>query len=82
MLAHRLAQRIFESTGGVSHVTVGLLSAIGRSIDEPQLSTVDVCAPEGLTESQRRLIRERVAHELNAVPVLIQQLIDGTVRTC
>lgn len=82
VLAHQLAQRILDQTAGVTHVTVGLLSAIGNPIDKPQLATVDVRAPDGLSAGQRRQIRECVAHALSELPELTRQLIDGAVQIC
>jgi len=82
VLAHQLAQRILDDTVGVKHVTVGLLSAIGAPIDQPQLATVDVCAPEGLSEIQCRLIQERVLEGLNQLPALTRDLIEGKVQIC
>lgn len=80
VLAHQLAQRIYRDIEGVTHVTVRLLSSIGSPIDEPQLASVDVYAPDGLSAVQHSLIREHVAQGLGELPDLTRQLIDGAVQ--
>ncbi|MEX3634593.1 methionine adenosyltransferase [Paraburkholderia sp. BR14320] len=82
VLAHRLAQSIFDDLDGAMTVTVRLLSAIGSRIDEPQLAAVDVCASDRLSDAQRHRIRERVAHGLAGPSALTRELIDGSVPVC
>lgn len=79
LLAHQLARDILADVEGLDEVTVRLLSAIGRPVDQPQLVAVDVVAADGLADAQRRRIEEAVARGLAGLPVLTQRLIDGSI---
>lgn len=79
LLAHQLASDILTEVEGLDEVTVRLLSAIGRPVDQPQLAAVDVVAADSLTHAQRRRIKETVARGLAGLPALTQRLIDGSV---
>lgn len=79
LLAHQLARDILADIGGLEEVTVRLLSAIGRPLDQPQLAAVDVVAAGGLLDVQRRRIEEAVARGLAGLPGLTRQLIDGSI---
>ena len=82
VLAHQLAHSILDDVDGLTEVTVRLLSAIGRPIDQPQLAAVDVCAPDGLSDAQRRCIEERVTQGLAGLPALTRQVVSGDIRIC
>ncbi len=79
VLAHQLAGRIQEAVDGVDEVTVRLLSAIGRPIDQPQLTAVDVVAADGLSDVQLLQIRDLTTQALAHLPALTQALVQGTV---
>ncbi|WP_416047456.1 methionine adenosyltransferase [Cupriavidus basilensis] len=79
VLAHQLAGRIQEAVDGVDEVTVRLLSAIGRPIDQPQLTAVDVVAADGLSDVQLLQIRDLTKQALAHLPALTQALVQGTV---
>lgn len=79
LLAHQLARDILADIEGLDEVTVRLLSAIGRPLDQPQLAAVDVVAAGGLSDVQRRRIEEAVARGLAGLPGLTRQLIDGSI---
>lgn len=79
LLAHQLARDILAGIEGLDEVTVRLLSAIGRPLDQPQLAAVDVAAAGGLSDAQRRRIEDALAHGLAGLPGLTRQLIDGSI---
>ncbi len=79
LLAHRLARDILADIEGLEEVTVRLLSAIGRPLDQPQLAAVDVVAPGGLSDAQRRRIEDAVARGLAGLPGLTRQLTEGSI---
>lgn len=79
LLAHQLARGILADNDGLDEVTVRLLSAIGRPLDQPQLAVVEVVAAGGLADVQRRRIEEALARGLAGLPGLTRQLIDGSI---
>lgn len=79
LLAHRLARDILADIDGLEEVTVRLLSAIGQPLDQPQLAAVEVVAAGGLSDEQRRRIKDAVACGLTGLPWLTGQLIDGSI---
>ncbi len=79
VLAHRLAGRIHVDVDGIDAVTVRLLSAIGRRIDQPQLAAIEVVAGGGLSPAQQRQIRELTQQQLAALPYLVNELVSGTL---
>lgn len=79
LLAHQLARDILADIEGLAEVTVRLLSAIGRPLDQPQLAAVDVVVAGGLSDAQRRRIEDALARGLAGLPGLTRQLIDGSI---
>lgn len=79
LLAHQLAREIQADVEGLDEVTVRLLSAIGRPVNQPQLAAVDAVAADGLSQAQRQRIEEAVARGLAGLHALTQRLIDGSV---
>lgn len=79
LLAHRLARDILADIDGLQEVTVRLLSAIGQPLDQPQLAAVEVVAAGGLSDEQRRRIKDAVVCGLAGLPWLTGQLIDGSI---
>lgn len=79
LLAHQLARDILADIEGLEEVTVRLLSAIGRPLDQPQLAAVDMVAAGGLLDAQRRRIGDAVARGLAGLPALTRQLIEGSI---
>lgn len=47
VLAHKIAQEIYESAEGIKEVYVMLLSRIGTPIDKPQMATAQILFEEG-----------------------------------
>lgn len=80
LLAHELAKDILAKVEGAEEVTVRLLSAIGKPVDQPQLACVDVVAADGLQDAQRKRIREAITQGFAGLPSLTQRIIDGTIR--
>ncbi|SCK20786.1 methionine adenosyltransferase [Variovorax sp. HW608] len=79
VLAHRLAGRIHADVDGIDAVTVRLLSAIGRRIDQPQLAAIEVVAEGGLSLARQHQIRELTKQQLTALPELVNELVSGTL---
>ncbi|SCK28397.1 S-adenosylmethionine synthetase [Variovorax sp. HW608] len=79
VLAHRLAGRIHADVDGIDAVTVRLLSAIGRRIDQPQLAAIDVVAEGGLSLTRQHQIVEMTKQQLTAIPDLVNELVSGTL---
>lgn len=79
VLANEMAKSILASVEGLDEVTVRLLSAIGRPVDCPQLISVDVVAPEGLSSLHRQHINEIVEQALSDLSALAQRLVHGSM---
>ena len=60
VLAHRMAQEIYESISGIKEVSVLLLSRIGVPIDRPQEATAQLMLERG-----RRI--DEIAHKVEAI---------------
>ncbi|MEQ8786797.1 MAG: methionine adenosyltransferase [Pirellulaceae bacterium] len=81
LLARQMAERIWDSVEGVQQVYVWLCSQIGRPIDQPWLTTVEVAlADDAVIDDMRQPIDDILHDELANVETLIRQLIRGELR--
>ncbi|MHC4270494.1 MAG: methionine adenosyltransferase [Planctomycetota bacterium] len=66
VLAHKIAQEIYEASGGVKEVYVMLLSRIGTPIDKPQMATAQILFEDG--------------REIKEVAVNAEEIFDKELR--
>ncbi|GIX47220.1 MAG: S-adenosylmethionine synthetase [Candidatus Tectimicrobiota bacterium] len=80
LLAHHLAERLYEALEPVEEVYVWLCSQIGAPIDRPWVTSVQVrLAPgTGLYEVERP-ITDLVEAELANMPAFIERLVHGAI---
>lgn len=82
-LASRIAHHICESVPGVEESTVWLCSQIGRPLDDPWSTAVElVTAPDVLLDDVEPLVATVVAEELSRLSELIGQLVRGELPVC
>ena len=83
VLAHRMAQDIYESTSGVKEVYVLLLSRIGVPIDQPQMATVQLLLERGrrIDEITHR-VEEILERELAGIGAFCAALARGEYPIC
>jgi S-adenosylmethionine synthetase len=81
LLARQMADRIWDSLEAVQQAHVWLCSQIGRPIDQPWLTSVEVALADDATMADvRQPIEEVVQSELADVYSLIQRLVRGELR--
>lgn len=80
VLAHAMARAICEGVPDAGETTVHMLSTIGQPIDQPQVITVEVAAPKGLTPVLTKQITAVAAGQLEHVFELTERLVRGEVE--
>lgn len=79
VLAREIAERIYREVRGVKEVYVGLLSQIGKPINEPQIADIKV-VPEGrLTQDMRRDAESITLEMLERIRELTPRILSGEV---
>lgn len=78
VLSHRIAAQIAEEHGQVE-ATVKLLSQIGQPIDEPQIADVELAGD--VTPEIRKSAENAVRDGLSDIPAVMEDIIQGEVRT-
>ena len=83
VLAHRLAQRIYESVEGIREVYVLLLSRIGTPVDQPAMAAVQVLPEEGCSLDEiSRPATEICERELARIGDFCMELARGEHQIC
>ena len=83
ILSHRLAERIYSEVSGIREVYVWLLSQIGRPIDDPLATTVEVKLEKGVKLSDvREKIADIVDQQLSRISEFCMELALGKHRVC
>jgi len=82
VLAHRVANRVYNEVKGVREVYVYLLSQIGKPIDQPLVASVDVLPEQGmsLTSNMASEVRSIVNEELEHIANITELIIQGKVN--
>ncbi len=83
VLAHRIAQEIYESSEGIKEVYVLMLSRIGTPIDQPQMATAQILLERGRklkdVAEYARAIFERELKDINRFCL---ELAEGRYPVC
>ncbi len=83
VLAHLLAQRLYEQVSGLREVTVWLCSRIGQPVSEPHWISVQVHLGPGVSLAEVKGPIERVVEEdLARIPAFCQELAQGRYGVC
>ncbi len=78
VLAHQLAQKVYQEVRGVRECYVWLASQIGKPIHQPWVAAAQVVLERGVRRTRAfRQVREIVDRELQNVPQLVQDLVAG-----
>lgn len=81
LLARQVAERIWDSLEAVEEATVWLCSQIGRPIDEPWMTTVEVALARGAAvDDVRQPIEQIVTEELADIGSLVKRLTRGELH--
>jgi S-adenosylmethionine synthetase len=81
LMAHRVAEDIVDAAGSVDEAHVVLLSQIGQPINDPQVANIQIASASGLTQDDERRIGEITDSWLERFDELMEQIINGDVRT-
>ncbi len=83
VLAHRMAQEIYENISGIKEVYVLLLSRIGVPIDRPQMATAQLLLERGrrIGEIARR-VEDIFERELAGISAFCAELARGEYPVC
>ncbi|MEM2175320.1 MAG: methionine adenosyltransferase [Candidatus Micrarchaeia archaeon] len=79
-LTHKIANRIYEEVGGIEEVYVWLCSQIGKPINEPKISAVQLILNKGTLGEVEKEINEILEEELENIDKFCKKLIEGKVR--
>jgi len=83
LLAHHIANRIYQSTEGVAEAYVWLCSRIGQPLAEPWSVSLQVALNAGATlPDLQPAIQAVVGQELSAIEAFTQRLIRGELPVC
>ncbi len=83
LLSHQLAHQIQSRVPGVREVYVWLCSQIGRPLDDPLATSVEMDLAPGLHRSDiESTVREIIDEELQNVDRLIERLCRGELPVC
>jgi S-adenosylmethionine synthetase len=83
VLTHQLADRIHTQVAGVREVYVWLCSQIGKPIDQPLITSIQITLERGIAlRSVSPQIREIVDRELENMDKFIQDLARGKFAVC
>lgn len=81
ILAHYIADQIYEEVNPVEEVNVKLLSQIGRPINDPHVASIEVATENGLNEKIKREIKREGDYWLDNIPEVMENVIAGDVKT-
>ncbi|RLG77608.1 MAG: methionine adenosyltransferase, partial [Thermoprotei archaeon] len=79
VLAHEIAERIYKEVKDVKEVYVGILSQIGKPINEPQVVDIKITPYEKLTMDMKRDAEEIANDFLERIRDLTSQILKGEV---
>lgn len=83
ILAHKIAQEIYESTDGIKEVYVLLLSRIGTPINEPQMATAQILLESGRRIGDvKRVAEDILRRELGGIDRFCLELAKGKYPVC
>jgi S-adenosylmethionine synthetase len=83
LLSYEIADRIYESVGGVEEVYVWLVSQIGRPISQPWLASASVrLKSDGLLSDVEAEIQKVFQHQLDGIAGFCERLIGGNTIVC
>ncbi|HLO27458.1 MAG TPA: methionine adenosyltransferase [Geobacteraceae bacterium] len=83
VLAHRMAQEIYENVSGVREVYVLLLSRIGVPVDQPQLATAQLLLEKGRRIGEiSRKVEDIFERELAGINAFCAALARGKYPVC
>ncbi len=82
-LSHEIAENIFTEVQGIKEVYVWLCSQIGKPVDQPMITAVQIIPQSGIDSEQvRKLARETAQKSLYNIQALIEDLIEGKRSVC
>ncbi len=82
-LSHEIAENIFTEVQGIKEVYVWLCSQIGKPVDQPMITAVQIIPQSGIdSEKVRKLARETAQKSLYNIQALIEDLIEGKRSVC
>jgi len=83
VLAHKIAQEIYERVGGIKELYVILLSRIGTPIDRPQMATAQVLLERGRKINEIAKIAEGIfEEEFSNISKFCKDLSKGKYPVC
>jgi S-adenosylmethionine synthetase len=82
VLAHRMADGIYQSVAGLDEVYVWLVGRIGRPVDRPWVGIQVVAAEAAWREGQERDARQVIDRELSRLPGFCRELAEGRYPVC
>lgn len=83
MLAHKIAQKIYNASEGIKEVYVLLLSRIGDPIDKPQVATAQILLERGMSIRDVKKITEDIFdRELHNINNFCLDLAKGKYPVC
>ena len=83
VLAHKIAQEVYETLDGVKEVYILLLSAIGTPIDQPKMANAQILLERGMKIDDVAANVEKIFHkELQHINQLCLELAQGKHAIC
>jgi len=83
ILAHKIAQKIYEATKGVKEVYVLLLSRIGTPIDSPRMANAQIMLEQGVKiKDIADLAKDIIEEELQNINSFCLELAKGKYPVC
>lgn len=81
ILAHYIGDQIYESVDKVQGAHIKLLSEIGTEINKPKVAYIRVSTEDGLGKSVNNQIKEEVSYWLENIPKVMDEVIEGNIKT-
>ncbi|MDY6773616.1 MAG: methionine adenosyltransferase, partial [Candidatus Nanohaloarchaea archaeon] len=81
LLAHHIAEEAVDELENVEEAHVKLLSQIGKPIDEPQVTSVQLATGNGISERDERKVRQLVERWLDSPGKVTEKVIEGEFTT-
>lgn len=81
LLTHRIANRIYEEVGGVKEVYVWMLSKIGKPINQPVVTAVQLIANGNFSYIEMK-VKDIVQYELENIEKFVMDLAHGKTSIC
>lgn len=83
LLSYRIANEIYEKVSGLREVYVWLLSQIGKPINEPMITSVQVIPEPGLSlQAISKDVKDVVLSELDNLDKFVKDLAYGRIPIC